>query len=215
MKNNKFNKIIELLQIIKKQKQTQTQNIKTCRICFEEINNNNNNNDNSLISPCKCKGSMKWVHHNCLVKWITISNKKRCQTCHYTYNISINSNYEFLHNNIGKLSILLYSFFSFICLLIYNLIYKKKIFSVLTYYSFYQSLKIQIILFCFIIISLKFIPKYQPFLNSLLDEIHISNQFYYSSMMDFCYYFYKIIKKMLTIFINYYDPQKIKIFSFK
>ena len=34
---------------------------KICRYCFES--------DNELISPCKCMGSNKWVHKNCLAKW--------------------------------------------------------------------------------------------------------------------------------------------------
>lgn len=40
-----------------------------CRICLcgEEIDNNTN----PLISPCKCSGSMKWVHLQCLRTWMS------------------------------------------------------------------------------------------------------------------------------------------------
>ena len=70
--NNKFNRIIKLLNNLKKYKERSNKN-KVCRICFEKIKNNSNN---SIISPCKCKGSIRWVHHNCLLKWIKISKKK-------------------------------------------------------------------------------------------------------------------------------------------
>ena len=33
-------------------------NLKTCRICYD------NNNSNEFINPCKCKGSIKWVHES-------------------------------------------------------------------------------------------------------------------------------------------------------
>ena len=39
-----------------------------CRICFCEGNFEGNN---PLISPCKCSGSVKYIHLNCLRKWLT------------------------------------------------------------------------------------------------------------------------------------------------
>ena len=35
-----------------------------CRICLEE-----EDNINSLISPCRCSGSSKYVHIQCLQNW--------------------------------------------------------------------------------------------------------------------------------------------------
>ena len=216
--NNKFNRIIKLLNNLKKYKESFNKN-KVCRICFEEIknnskisknSNNSNNSNNLIISPCKCKGSIRWVHHNCLLKWIKISKKKYCQSCNYNYDIIFESD-NFLHNNITIISILSYFLFSVLSFFIYNLIYKKKVLSRLTYTSFYHSLKIQIIIFCFLFIGLKFLPNYQAILNNLLEDIYLTNHFYYNSIFDFCYYFYKIIKKILTISINYYYPRKIKI----
>ena len=37
-----------------------------CRFCL----NDNFDSDNFLINPCKCSGSMKYIHYNCLKKWI-------------------------------------------------------------------------------------------------------------------------------------------------
>ena len=52
---------------------------KICRICYDD------QKEEKLISPCKCSGSVQWVHHSCLQKWIDISHKNECSTCKYTY----------------------------------------------------------------------------------------------------------------------------------
>ena len=36
-----------------------------CRICFMTENTQNN----PLISPCDCRGTLKYVHQNCLQHW--------------------------------------------------------------------------------------------------------------------------------------------------
>lgn len=41
-------------------------NIKSCRICLSE----DNEKSNPLISPCHCKGTMKWIHLICLKQCI-------------------------------------------------------------------------------------------------------------------------------------------------
>jgi hypothetical protein len=41
---------------------------KYCRICFEDECNE------YLISPCKCKGSIKFVHSSCLSEWVFSKN---------------------------------------------------------------------------------------------------------------------------------------------
>ena len=56
-------------------------NIPTCRICWEP----QTDLSNVLISPCHCNGSMKWIHRDCLAKWIETSKHKQCQECHYKY----------------------------------------------------------------------------------------------------------------------------------
>ena len=37
-----------------------------CKICFET----GNTIDNKLIHPCKCDGSIKFVHEKCILKWL-------------------------------------------------------------------------------------------------------------------------------------------------
>ena len=45
-----------------------------------------------MINPCKCCGSLKWIHQKCLLKWIRVSNKMKCPQCKYTYEIEISYN---------------------------------------------------------------------------------------------------------------------------
>ena len=41
--------------------------VKICRICYlEELDKINN----PLLKPCKCSGSMKYIHYECLIHWI-------------------------------------------------------------------------------------------------------------------------------------------------
>eukprot|EP00742_Colponemidia_sp_Colp-10_P013140 GILJ01014825.1.p1 GENE.GILJ01014825.1~~GILJ01014825.1.p1 ORF type:complete len:244 (-),score=12.29 GILJ01014825.1:35-766(-) len=44
-----------------------------CRICHET--------DGSLIRPCLCSGSIADVHESCLVGWIQVSGKLKCDIC--------------------------------------------------------------------------------------------------------------------------------------
>ena len=37
-----------------------------CRICLEK----NESEDNPLLTPCKCAGTMKFIHLQCLQKWL-------------------------------------------------------------------------------------------------------------------------------------------------
>lgn len=48
----------------------------TCRICRAE-----GSNDEPLFYPCKCSGSIKFVHQNCLMEWLSHSQKKHCELC--------------------------------------------------------------------------------------------------------------------------------------
>ncbi|TRY70986.1 hypothetical protein TCAL_16452 [Tigriopus californicus] len=45
---------------------------------------------NPLISPCRCLGSIRYVHNNCLLKWLEVSSRRRsgppcCELCQYPY----------------------------------------------------------------------------------------------------------------------------------
>ena len=68
----------------------------TCRICLEE-----ESNVSTLINPCRCDGTSKYVHIKCINEWIetTLNReaKKQCMECK-TY-------YIFKSNNQEKTSI--------------------------------------------------------------------------------------------------------------
>ena len=47
-----------------------------CRICRGEATA-----QQPLCHPCKCSGSMRWVHQACLLQWVQLSNTRRCEVC--------------------------------------------------------------------------------------------------------------------------------------
>jgi hypothetical protein len=49
-----------------------------CRICLEDDLLDN------LINPCKCKGHIKYIHHNCLNDWCN-NKRKICEICKYEF----------------------------------------------------------------------------------------------------------------------------------
>jgi hypothetical protein len=55
----------------------------SCRICLD------NDNPGDIIVPCRCNGTMKYVHRACLQEWriqdIDSPNFKRCNQCLYEY----------------------------------------------------------------------------------------------------------------------------------
>jgi len=48
----------------------------TCRICRSD-----GTSDEPLFHPCKCSGSIKFVHQECLMEWLSHSHKKHCELC--------------------------------------------------------------------------------------------------------------------------------------
>jgi E3 ubiquitin-protein ligase MARCH5 len=69
-------------------------NPRQCWICFAE---ENPGFTEKWLRPCKCKGSTKWVHEECLLDWInsqltsgsssTSTQKLSCPQCHHIYKI--------------------------------------------------------------------------------------------------------------------------------
>ncbi|KAH9881124.1 hypothetical protein J1614_001618 [Plenodomus biglobosus] len=48
----------------------------TCRICRGEATP-----EEPLFYPCKCSGSIKYVHQECLMEWLSHTQKKHCELC--------------------------------------------------------------------------------------------------------------------------------------
>lgn len=54
----------------------------TCRICRGEASI-----AQPLLHPCKCRGSIRYIHQDCLLEWLRHSNKttKKCDICNTPY----------------------------------------------------------------------------------------------------------------------------------
>ena len=48
-------------------------NLQICRICLSDDNDQNN----PLINPCKCSGTMKYIHLKCLRHWLNSKLKTK------------------------------------------------------------------------------------------------------------------------------------------
>ena len=75
------------------QKEETSINSNFCRICYEAEREND-----PLLMPCRCEGSMKYIHTSCLKKCI-ISSKKpidesECEICKTKYEIKITQSTE-------------------------------------------------------------------------------------------------------------------------
>lgn len=71
-------------------------NVPICRICLQE-----EVDMTTLISPCRCSGSSKYVHIGCLNEWRRTSRNPsaltQCEICSTTYNVR-QMTYHLLHN---------------------------------------------------------------------------------------------------------------------
>lgn len=65
--------------------------------------------ENRLISPCRCAGSMKYVHIGCLNRWRatapTARSRFTCDQCGYAYRVRRTALAAFLASDVGALSV--------------------------------------------------------------------------------------------------------------
>ncbi|GLT60425.1 hypothetical protein SLA2020_331920 [Shorea laevis] len=54
-----------------------------CRIC-----RNPGDEENPLRYPCACSGSIKFVHQDCLLQWLSHSNARQCEVCKLAFSFS-------------------------------------------------------------------------------------------------------------------------------
>ncbi len=76
-----------------------SEQLKFCKICQEPEESDSSEEDfvkksetynkGKLISPCRCKGSLQYVHIGCLNKWrhsnVRLEASYRCEVCKYEY----------------------------------------------------------------------------------------------------------------------------------
>lgn len=76
---------------------------KECRICYQTDFIKN------LISPCKCNGTLKYVHKNCIYKFIESTENDNFKTQCYICNVK----YDFIYDK--------FTFTEYVCLVLASL----------------------------------------------------------------------------------------------
>lgn len=73
-----------------------TQNDKECRICKDD-------EQNEMINPCNCRGSLEYIHYNCLKTWIETRGTVDCEVCRSGFKVEsrivVKSFREYLNEN--------------------------------------------------------------------------------------------------------------------
>ncbi|KAJ1972426.1 hypothetical protein H4R35_004679 [Dimargaris xerosporica] len=57
--------------------------VEFCRVCRGEAIP-----EEPLFHPCKCTGSIKYIHQDCLVEWLSHSKKTKCELCGHEFRFS-------------------------------------------------------------------------------------------------------------------------------
>jgi len=60
---------------------------RACRVCYS---GDSDVASGPLIAPCRCSGSMQWIHQNCLDRWrferlSVLSSQRSCEVCGYVF----------------------------------------------------------------------------------------------------------------------------------
>jgi len=180
---------------------------KRCRICYDD------DKQEKLINPCKCDGSIKFVHQSCLEKWIETSKRDDCPQCKYKYIKKKICNYpklEFLtiNRNIKIISLITLFVSVILCSYIKNKIdkfYGKTNLNKSNVYFLFEGLKLLIILSMIIVPILHY--KNIINANEILDELMRNPYFMASNTYEvttFIYIVYfKLLKKLIDSYIKF------------
>lgn len=84
-------------------KEEEEEDLNICRICYD----NQETDDNKLIRPCKCKGTQRWIHEKCLLRWlnVNINNPEKrdyCDLCKYKFKIRDNNDESMVNSIISR-----------------------------------------------------------------------------------------------------------------
>lgn len=82
-----------------------------CKICFEQTSNELTSR---LIAPCKCSGSVKYIHEECLKTWLVSQNidlkYANCELCQTSYKMNIEIGSKCLPSSILNMYNLMFLF---------------------------------------------------------------------------------------------------------
>ncbi|XP_048589174.1 E3 ubiquitin-protein ligase MARCHF2 [Nematostella vectensis] len=54
-----------------------------CRICQNTVQRMIGKEE--LIKPCLCNGTLGYAHRSCMEQWLTLTEKKKCTICEFTF----------------------------------------------------------------------------------------------------------------------------------
>ena len=182
-------------------------NKKRCRICYEE-----EESISPLIFPCKCNGSIKWVHEKCIQEWIEISNRKICPQCQYQYKIEKVCNYPKLSFLCKERNIRFLSLFTMLFLIL--------LISILKYYfiGMKDNSKIRFLLdglkgltiLSLVIVPIMYYKKWID-INSIYTEMYSTTAFMGSSVGDISGFIFLVINQIMKNVLTKYITFKEKI----
>lgn len=165
-----------------------------CRICYDDTN------QETLISPCLCRGTRKWVHRKCLDKWRLTSNnpqaKYKCLDCKFNYIFNKNFFYDKFENILKLIS---NNNFNFL------LLYQMFIIFTIWFISFIYT---DIFLQTNFIISYIFCSLF-GFILSIISFILIKNKTHYYFCLSFD--FKDIILLSTLLFLSFLSTIKLSI----
>jgi len=147
---------------------------KECKFCLDS------NNQNDMISPCYCKGSLEYVHNECLEYYHSEYENKsdKCGICEYNYNYIIKIKY----NTFFKL------FFIFLQLYLNNFICIFSCFNQNLYY--FSKITLYIYLFYKIIncTNVYYLSIYDITDYNYSKLLAIYNEYYITSNLNLLFY---------------------------
>ncbi len=182
------------------QKEKKEENTKRCRICYEE-----NQTLSPLIFPCKCNGTIKWVHEKCIKEWIKISKKNYCPQCKYQYKIENVCNYPKLSFLCKDRNIRFLSLFTMGILILLISIFKYYFIGMKDNSKmrfFLDGLKGLIIL-SLIIIPIMYYKRWID-MNSIYNELYSNSVFMGSSVGDISGFIFLVINQIMRNAVKKY-----------
>ncbi|KAM0678971.1 hypothetical protein BDAP_000348 [Binucleata daphniae] len=78
-----------------------------CKFCYSALTD-----DNVFACPCKCTGSLKYVHLSCLDAWISRSKVAKCELCNYVYKYRSVYKKNILYKRIAIEAVKIVSYYS-------------------------------------------------------------------------------------------------------
>ncbi len=155
-----------------------------CKICFDEAETSSN----PLISPCKCKGTIKHIHKHCLERWIGTSRRYTCSDCRTPYKLLFKNNKKYVKNcyNTLKLFLFMYLPLNFVSYILHTNSYEFSHLSIYDriIYSFVTTYSHTLILFSYILCTIILFTSIFMIIIGIIDTLTGNASLNTSSLLD-------------------------------